>query len=152
MYGLASIVAAIAVSIAHADDSIRVRYFTGDSFGSVSTEMTEVVVSRSSAIAAGAPQQAIDKYFASVRAALEAAGPPNIWELMAPPHSNEVRVEIALGARKYRLSAMFDGDSFPELLPDTNRSASDLRHAKALREVLRLTSEHVRGHLVGGGR
>jgi hypothetical protein len=135
---------ACAFANAHADDSLRIRYFPADSYGTAPSERGEIFIERASPYAGRNANQDADTFFRQIRSVVEAAGPPLSWELMGEHHAGRVRVEILLGTTKYFLSADFGENGL-----DTSdaKSPADTRHAAALREILRLTAERVNTRL-----
>jgi hypothetical protein len=67
---------------------------------------------------------------------------------MTAIHADTVKIEIALGERKYRFQVGY-GARGPEISLDP--SESDRRHLAMVRQILRLTTERMRSHLLGDG-
>jgi len=137
---------ACALTTVHADDSLRIKYFPADTYGTTLSEQGEIFITRRPPYAGRDVGQDADIFFHQIRSVVEAAGTPTVWELMGEHHAGRVRVEITLGSTKYVLSSDFD-DGGPDVAQA--KSPVDARHATALREILRLTAERVRTRLLG---
>jgi hypothetical protein len=135
-------------SAAQANDSLRVTYLTGYPAPGASSESSEIFISRGSDEPSSSSNEEIDRFFRVIRDTLDSTKAANIWEPMTAIHADTVKIEIALGERKYRFQVGY-GARGPEISLDP--SESDRRHLAMVRQILRLTTERMRSHLLGDG-
>jgi len=127
---------AMSVGAGYCDDSIRIRFESGECV-LCSSEKSEIYVSR--ATYAGSNVVEIDKFFASIREALRRVDMPPSWSLVPAIHSDRVAVDISLDGIRYSLSAGYWGTRIAEQLEE---SEENRRRREALGKVLQQTAEY----------
>jgi len=135
---LAFLILGFSLTVANANDSVRVVYSSFSDTPPHSDIKAETFISRS--LVEGVPPRATsstDRYFEEMRTILDRAKTPDTWG--APPiHTPFVTVTIVLGDRKHVLFASY-ADNGPELW--LNPRAEDKKQFDALNEMLHLTAK-----------
>ena len=134
---LAAILLLAASGPAFADDSIRITFQSGECIG-CSAERSEIYISRP--IGPG-PIQLIDldRFFALILRSLHEADMPLSWHLVPAIHSDEVRVDILMGGKRYSFSSGYENG---RVQGSVGESLADQRRRHALEDILRQTAEY----------
>jgi hypothetical protein len=132
---------------AQANDFLRVTYSTGYPAPGVSSESSQIFISRESDVVLLSNSTVeIDRFFRVIRDTLNSTNAPDVWEPVTAIHADTVKIEISLEAKNYRFQVGY-GAHGPQISLDP--SESDRLHLDMVRQILRLTTERMRSRLLG---